>query len=418
MKFRLVLLKEIVLTALSSLLRNKTRSFLTLLGIIIGVATVIMMVSIVEGINRDFRSQMEKLGASQIYISKYEPGIRIGRMPKELRLRKDFTLEDVKALRKLDILEEVVPVVHLFSGQMIRSRWEKTSSAFVIGTSSGYLKVVLYNIMAGRFFTKAEENYRANVAVLGADVADTLFPGIDPIGKYIFIGNSKFKVIGTFEKRGRAFGQTRDNYVVIPITTLLKHYPKFRLGRRLSDMFIIARPKRPELIEEAMDEIVELLRVRRKLRPDQPNDFAIYTQEAFVELYSQITSGVFLVAILIASIALVVGGVGIMNIMLVSVKERTTEIGLRKAIGAKNKHILLQFVVESVTLALLGGLLGMAFGFGVALLINRATSFPAAVTLPGILLGVGVSSAVGLFFGIYPAYKASQLNPIEALRYE
>ena len=417
MRVRLTLFKEIIITALNSLMRNKTRSFLTLLGIIIGVATVIMMISIVEGINKDFQKELEELGASQIYISKFEPGVRIGRPPKELRLRKDFTLEDVEALRKLDILEEVVPMINVFSG-MVRSRWEKTRSAYVIATSSGYLRVVLFNLMAGRFFTRAEERNKADVAVLGAEVADTLFPGIDPIGKYIFIGNNKFKVIGVFEKRGRAFGQTRDNYVVIPVTSLLKHYPGYRKRRRMSDMLIIARPKDPALMEEAMDEIIELLRYRRKLKPDQPNDFAVFTQEAFQELYSQITSGVFLVAIFIASIALLVGGVGIMNIMLVSVKERTTEIGLRKALGAKKKHILTQFVVESVTLSLLGGLLGMALGFGVAYLIKAATSFPAAVTLPGIILGVGVSSGVGLFFGIYPAYKAAELNPIEALRYE
>ena len=414
---RFTLFTELLNTAFSSIMRHKSRAFLTVLGIIIGVTTVIAMVGVTEGINVSFQKQMEELGSNIINVSKVEPGIRLGRPPKELRMRKNLTLEDLKAIEKLPSIESAVGQLSMFERGLVRSKFNTSRGIVLVGVTHDYLDVVKINLIGGRFFTEPEERSKANVTILGADVATNLFPGVDPIGKKLHIGNTTYTVIGVMEKRGSFMGQSQDNYVVIPLTTLIKKYPAAK-KRLWGGLHIMARPKSPELLERAMDEITEVLRMRRKLKPDQENDFAIYTQEYINELFSQLVSGVFLVGILIASISLLVGGIGIMNIMLVSLRERTSEIGLRRAIGAKKKHILFQFVVEAVTLSLVGGLLGMFLGFALSFLAKAAANFPAAVTPFGVILGVGVSTMVGLFFGIYPAWKAANLNPVEALRYE
>jgi len=414
---RFTLLSELFGTAISSIMRNKSRTFLTVLGIIIGVTTVIAMVGVTEGIKVNFQQQMDVLGSNMIYVSKFEPGIRFGRMPKKLRMRKNLTLEDMKALGELPSVESVVGQIKLMEQGIVRSKFATTTGVIVVGTTADYLHVVRVNLLNGRFFTESEEKSKANVAVLGADTAATLFPGVDPIGKKFHMGNTSYRVIGVMEKMGSFLGQSRDTYVILPISTVFKRYPSVK-RRMWGGLTIMARPKSPELLGKAMDEITEVLRMRRRLRPQDDNDFAIFTQEYINNLFSQLVSGVFLVGILIASISLLVGGIGIMNIMLVSLRERTSEIGLRRAIGAKRKHIMFQFVVEAVTLSLVGGLLGMFFGFALSFLAKAAANFPAAVTPFGVLLGVGVSTLIGLFFGIYPAWKAANLNPVEALRYE
>jgi len=415
---KLTLLGELVRTALLALLRNKSRSFLTALGIIIGVATVIAMVGVTEGIRVSVEKQMEALGSNLIFVSKFEPGIRFGRLPRKLRLRKNLTLKDLKAVEELPSVDSAVAQIKMFEGGKIRSRYSTTTGVVILGTTYDYLDVVKLNLMAGRFFTPGEERSKANVSVLGADVVENLFPGVDPIGKKFHMGNATYRVIGVMESMGKgAFGQNQDNYVIIPITTLYKYYPRAR-RRWWGGLYIMARPKSPRLLQQAMDEIIEIMRVRRRLKPGDENDFAVYTAEYVNELFNQLMGGVFLVGILIASISLLVGGIGIMNIMLVSMRERTAEIGLRRALGARRKHILFQFVVEAVVLSLSGGLIGMILGFAFAFLAKAAAHFPAQVTPFGVGLGVGVSTLVGLFFGIYPAWKASQLNPVEALRYE
>ncbi len=415
---RFTLAGELIKTALSSLGRNKTRSFLTALGIIIGVATVMAMVGVTEGIRVNMKKQLEVLGSNLIFVSKFEPGIRFGRTPRKLRLRKNLTLKDLESIQKLPSVEYAAGQIKLFEGRKVRSKYSTTTGVVLIGATSDYLRVLKMNLMAGRFFTQGEERSRANVAVLGADVVENLFPGVDPIGKKFHMRNSTYRVIGVMEKMGQGlFGQNQDNYVILPITTLYKYYP---WSRRLwwGGLFIMARPKSPELLQEAMDEITEVLRIRRRLKPSQDNDFSIYTQEYVNKLFNQLIGGVFLVGVLIASISLLVGGIGIMNIMLVSMRERTSEIGLRRALGAKRRHILFQFLVEAVVLSLGGGLIGMILGFLLALVAKAAAHFPAQVTFFGVAMGIGVSTLVGIFFGIYPAWKASQLSPVEALRYE
>lgn len=414
---RFTLISELLRTAISSIMRNKSRTFLTVLGIIIGVTTVIAMVGVTEGIKVNFQQQMDVLGSNMIYVSKFEPGIRLGRLPKKLRMRKNLTLEDLKAIEKLPSIDSAVGQIKLMEQGMVRSKYANTTGVIIVGATADYLRVVKVDLMHGRFFTQSEEMSKANVAVLGADTAATLFPGVDPIGKKFHMGNTSYRVIGVMEKLGSFLGQSRDTYVILPISTVFKRYPSAK-RRMWGGLTIMARPKSPELLGKAMDEITEVLRMRRRLKPQDENDFAIFTQEYVNNLFSQLVSGVFLVGILIASISLLVGGIGIMNIMLVSLRERTSEIGLRRAIGAKRKHILFQFVVEAVILSLVGGGLGMIFGFALSFLAKAAANFPAAVTPFGVLLGVGVSTLVGLFFGIYPAWKAANLNPVEALRYE
>jgi len=414
---RLTLLSELLRAAFSSLMRNKTRAFLTVLGVIIGVTTVIAMVGVTEGIKVSFEKQMEIVGSNLIYISKFEPGVRMGRMPKKLRMRKNLTLEDLKAIKKVSYLGNSVAQIKMFERGIIKSRYSTTRGVILIGASSDYPEVVKVNLMNGRFFTQGEETGKANVAILGADVAENLYPGVDPVGKHLHIGNTSYRVVGVLEKLGSCFGQSQDNLVIIPITTLFKKYPSAK-RRMWGGMVILARPKSPEFLNVAMDEMIEVMRMRRKLKPKDDNDFAIYTQEYVNNLFNQLVSGVFLVGILIASISLLVGGIGIMNIMLVSLRERTSEIGLRRAIGAKKKHIMFQFIVEAITLSLVGGFLGMVLGFAISFLAKALAHFPAAVTPFGVILGVGVSTLVGLFFGIYPAYKAANQNPVEALRYE
>ncbi len=415
---RLTLLGELIGTAFISLGRNKSRSFLTALGIIIGVATVISMVGVIEGIRVNVENQMELLGSNLIFVSKFEPGIRFGRLPRKLRLRKNLTLEDLKAIEALPSIEAAVGQIKMFEGSQVRSRYSTTAGIVVMGTTYDYLKVVKLNLLAGRFFTQGEEKSKANVAVLGSEVVENLFPGVDPIGKKFHMGNATYRVVGVMESVGQGlFGQSQDEYVIIPITTLYKYYPKAR-RRWWGGLYIMARPKSPRLLQQAMDDIIEVMRMRRRLRPRDENDFAVYTTEYVNQLFNQLVGGVFLVGVLIASISLLVGGIGIMNIMLVSMRERTSEIGLRRALGAKRKHILFQFIVEAVVLSLSGGLVGMVLGFSFAFLAKAVAHFPAQVTSFGVGLGVGVSTLVGLFFGIYPAWKASQLNPVEALRYE
>jgi putative ABC transport system permease protein len=265
----------------------------------------------------------------------------------------------------------------------------------------------------GRFITEAEVTHSARVCLLGSELADSLFPNLNPIGKEIRVGSEAFTVVGVLSKRGSVFGQSRDNFVGLPLTTLMKYfaYEKDRLE-------IIAVPKTSEMLEEAIQQISDILRVRRKVPYGKPNDFAIMTTDTLITLYKQITGAAFLVMIVISSIGLLVGGIGVMNIMLVSVKERTREIGIRKAIGARSGDILKQFLIEAVVLTGAGGLIGVFIGFGIALIVRAATPLPAAVSMWSVGLGLSVSIGIGLFFGIFPAQKAAKMDPIVSLRYE
>ncbi len=411
------IVQEIVRMAFESIRSHKLRSILTLLGIMIGVMTVIAMVSIIQGLNATFLSELQSAGSDIIVVNKYEPGIQIGHVSEEDRQRKDLTLEDAAAIAEECPGVKSVAVdltVDVFESIPIRYQSVKTTDTIILGMNSQWPQVLsIYVPREGRFFTEADVSHRARVCVLGADAHETLFPHTDALGKDIRIGPEKFAVVGILEKRGSMFGQSQDNIVGIPITTLMKYFPY-----DLENLEIIATPADRVAYEEASEQIINVLRQRRKVPFGEPNDFAVFGQDTLIDLYNQLTGAAYLVMIVISSIGLLVGGIGVMNVMLVTVKERTREIGIRKAIGARSGDILKQFLIEAVFLTGTGGAAGILLGYLIAFIVRAATPLPASVTLWSIGAGFLVSVSVGLFFGIFPAQKAAQTDPIICLRYE
>ena len=413
---RFQMFREVFRMAIDSLRAHKLRSFLTILGIVIGVMTVIGMVSIIQGLNKSFLSELQSAGSDMIVIRKDE-GIQMGRKSEEERIRKDLTFDDVKAIETGAPLVKAVAVsvyVSVFDPVEVKYRSAKSDNAMVIGMNEKWPVVMsLYLPQRGRFITESEVTRNARICVLGSELADTLFPTTNPIGKEIRVGPEAFTVIGVLAKRGQMFGQSRDNFVGLPITTLMKYFSYEKDG-----LEIMASPRQAEMLGETIEQITGVLRQRRKVPFGQPNDFAVMTQDTLVDLYNQLTGAAYLVMIVISSIGLLVGGIGVMNIMLVSVKERTREIGIRKAIGARSGDILKQFLIEAVFLTGTGGLIGVLAGFGIALIVRAATPLPAAVSPWSVVLGLSVSATIGLFFGIVPAQKAAHMDPIVSLRYE
>ncbi len=374
------------------------------------------MVSIIQGLNRAFLAELESAGSDLIMVTKNDP-VQMGNRTEEERQRKDLTFEDALAIKNECSLVKAVAVdlaANIFESIPIKYQNIKSQDAFILGMNEKWPEIItLYLPTSGRFITDSDIQHRAKVCVLGSELAETLFPHTDPLEKKIRIGPEEFTVVGVLQKRGSIFGQSRDNFVGIPITTLMKYYTY-----DLEQIEIIAIPRGHGNIQEAMDQIINVLRTRRKVGFGKPNDFAIYTQDTFIDLYNRLTGAVFLVMITISSIGLLVGGIGVMNIMLVSVKERTHEIGIRKALGARSSDILKQFLIEAIFLTGVGGISGVVIGFGIAFLVKAATPLPASVTPWSVIAGLLVSISVGLFFGIFPAQKAAKLDPIISLRYE
>ena len=413
---RLQIFREVFRMAIDSIRSHKLRSFLTILGIVIGVMTVIGMVSIIQGLNKSFLSELQSVGSDMIHIQKYD-AVQMGQRSEEERMRKDLSFEDAQAIEQGAPLVRAVAVsnyVSVFAQNEIKYQNAKSDTAMIIGMNEKWPTVMsLYLPRLGRFLTEAELDRSARVCVLGSELADALFPMTNPLGKEIRVGPEAFTVVGVLAKRGQMFGQSRYNFVGLPITTLMKFFPYEKDG-----LEIIAVPRRSEDLPETIEQIRNVLRQRRKVPYGKPDDFAVMTQDSMVDLYNQLTGAAYLVMIVISSIGLLVGGIGVMNIMLVSVKERTREIGIRKAIGARSGDILKQFLIEAIFLTGVGGILGVLVGFGIALIVNAATPLPATVSPWSVVLGLSVSAAIGLFFGIFPAQKAAHMDPIESLRYE
>jgi len=411
-------IKESMLMAWASLKSNKMRSFLTILGVLIGVTAVIGMVSIIQGLNNSMAKQIESLGSNAIYVTKFKIGIRLGNISEEERKRKEITFEDAMAVREYcPSVSEVSPQNWGPGSHIAKFGKEEDTRFELIGVLPEYEVVNNNFVKEGRFFTDSDVNYRAEVVVLGPDVKERLFPYLDPIGKEILLGGAtfspkKFTVIGVMEKRPNILGGSMNNFILLPYWTFMKLYPQEK------GLLLIARPKSPDVISKAIDEITELMRRRRALPPDKPNDFAVSTQDDLMNVYHQITTGVYLAMVVISSIGLLVGGVGVMNIMLVSVTERTREIGIRKAIGAKKRDIVWQFLIEAMTLSGTGGVLGIVVGVVLSQLIALTTPLPASISVPWVIIGFSVAVSVGLIFGIYPAYRAAKVDPIVSLRYE
>jgi putative ABC transport system permease protein len=405
--------------ALVAMRTHKLRSFLTLLGVMAGVATVIMMVSFVVGFNNSITAAFTSFGAHLVQFQKYEP--RFGgpsEIPEEQKNRRDLTIEDAKALKQLATLAAAVsPERYIFQSVNVRAGREEANNPVVLGAAPDYSVANNHFIQDGRFFTDADLSHAARVCVIGTDVADALFPHRDPIDEQVLVNGQACRVIGLFEKKGSAFGGSNDNFLALPISAFDEQFPEVKNGGG-DTIHIATVPRRPEDIQALIEQETGILRVRRGLRPNQPDDFAMFTSEGLLRNFQQITGGVAAAMIVIAGIALLVGGVGVMNIMLVNVTQRTREIGLRKALGARRVDIALQFLVEAVTLTGVGGALGIAFGLSAAVLARLLFDFDAATPAWSVLLGLGVSTAVGLIFGMWPALKAARQDPIEALRYE
>ena len=410
---------ENVTFAFVAMREQKLRSFLTLLGVVAGVATVIMMVSFVVGFNNQIVSSFTQFGTYLVQFQKYEPRFGgPGGPPEDQRNRRDLTIEDALALKHLSKLVAAVSQErYLFGGQIqVRAGRVEANGPLILGTNPDYSAANTHFVDDGRFITDTDISHKARVAVIGTDVAQALFPHRDAIDQGITINGVPYRVVGIFEHKGGMFG-SNDNFVAIPISAFDEQFPEVKNGHG-DTIHIATVPRRAEDVQALIEEETAILRARRGLRPNQPNDFALFTSQAQLEQFQQITGGVAAAMLIIAGIALLVGGVGVMNIMLVNVTQRTREIGVRKAIGATRRDIATQFLVEAVTLTGVGGALGIGVGLGAALLARVVFDFEAAAPLWAVFLGFGVSTAVGVAFGLWPAVKASRLDPIEALRYE
>ncbi len=412
-------MNEILNLALQTFKSHRMRSFLTTLGIIIGVTTVIAILSLIEGLNQSVAAQIRSIGSDLIFVSKIS-FVRMGPPNfEEIAKRPDLTPDDALAIKQLPSVETAIPTIEQ-NFTKLKYKDKEIAMTSIEGTSGDFSKTHNYFVEAGRDLNADDILHRRNVGVIGSYVAKNLFGDESPLGKDLNIGAHRIKIIGVYRERGSFLGQSMDNLIVIPYTFYEKIFPRKRttvIEKAIGGYSISVVPK-PKRVEQAMDEIRELMRRRHGLRFDQPDDFELGTQQMLYELYQNITRVGFVAIVAIAVISLIVGGIGIMNIMLVSVAERTREIGIRKAVGASNQNILFQFLTESSALALVGGIIGIILGVLLAWIISIVSPLKAAVSLWMILLGFGFSSAVGIFFGMYPARKAASLNPIEALRYE
>jgi putative ABC transport system permease protein len=412
---RLEDVKESALMAVDTLRANKLRSSLTILGVSVGVITVIFMVSIIQGLNKAFADQIESLGSNTIFISKFEPSFGRPPGPDEIH-RKDLTVDDADALRREAPSIVGVSPIHRKLSSTVRYQDKQTDTPILLGVTPYYEFVHTQYVASGRFINDIDMQDRSNVAIVGVDVKNALFPYEDPIDKEVRINGNPYHVIGVMEPLGNFFGQSRDNSVFVPLSTFDKYYAEGPFPEVV--FFMVVRPQSRAVVKNAMDEVTDILRRRRRVPPGAKNDFGVSSQDSLLDVYNQLTGATALVLTSISFVALMIGGIGVMNIMLVSVTERTKEIGIRKAVGATKLNILSQFLIEAVVLTAIGGFAGLAVGELASLLMNKYSPLPAYVPLWAIGIGVGISAAVGIVFGLWPAWKAARLNPIDALRWE
>jgi putative ABC transport system permease protein len=422
--------RDITLLAFDTLRANKLRSALTVLGVVIGITAIVGMTSLIRGFDESLRASIQELGPDTIFLAKFS-GISIaaGRDFAELLRRPNLTVEDATAIEKL---APSVGIVDIWLGAggaptltRILYRGDQTKMLAVLGATEHFADINFLELQAGRFFTESEVSRRRNVVVLGQTPYQALFgaTGIDPIGKRVRVGAVEYTVIGVVGKRPAAggFDLGQDDFVVIPETTYRRQFGirVFRQGNQThQSVLIAAAPREGATRDRLAEEVQDIMRIRHGLRVDEPNDFDIVSQDAAVEVWEQVSQATYLALVVISSIALMVGGIGVMAIMTISVTERTREIGLRKALGARRKEILFQFLAEAAVLTSVGGIIGILLGSAIGLTISLASGFPVSLPWWSFALGLGFSATIGIVFGMVPAVRASRLDPIEALRYE
>ncbi len=408
---------EDIKMAIETIRTHKVRSFLTVLGVVIGTMVAILVASILLGVQKNVQDSLNEFGVDNIFILRFEPGIRFGRLSPEERARKPLTYEDGIAIKEeLAAVKNVVieAVFRIGEGQQpirtARNKGHELTNIVFRGMTSSYSEVVNGRMKEGRFYTDMEDLHREDVVVLGFDAEKSLFPDERAEGKQLLVDGNFYTVIGVFDKKKSTLNQAGDVEVFIPYRTYRKHYPK-------DDENVVIAMAYPGMKNLAEDQIRGLLRTRRRVPPNKPDNFGMSSAEQLGVQFRDIMSGIFQLVVGIVSIGLLVGGVGVMNIMLMSVTERTREIGVRKAIGARKRDISFQFITEAMTLTGIGGVLGVVLSLIFSFLMQLA-HFPSTVPVWAVLLAVAVASSVGLFFGIYPAMKAASLDPVIALRYE
>lgn len=409
-------LRDAVMMALSSLRANKLRSGLTILGVLIGVSSVIGLAAIIDGLNGAMDNEIDSLGSNIIDIDRYPIGTDYDELTDEERNYPFLTVGEARAIQMhCPSVDGVAPMNHYWApgGNVAKYKKRKATQHALLGTWHDFLKVKDKEVAAGRFIGELDVRQRAMVCVLGDGIKETLFMDEDPIGREIRINGDRFQVIGVLQKIASNFNETyENNKIMIPLSTKEKLHPWDKA------LTLAARAVSYDKMEQAKEEIIDALRVYRKVPFNKDNNFALITQDTFKEQIANITQYIYLAMLIITSVGLMVGGIGVMNIMLVSVTERTREIGVRKAIGAKRANVLLQFLTEAMTLSGVGGVIGIVLGVILGIAANSAFGFPVSVPLFWVVIGFVVAVSVGLISGMYPAWKAARLDPIEALRYE
>ena len=413
--------EEFVL-ALDTLRKNPLRSALTILGIVIGITTVITVSAMINGLNDNVLAGIRELGSDTIIAYRF-PWAGLSHPPSAWFTRKELQPEWAEDMEKLPHVLAASPSMRIFMPQFgsgtadVRRGAYRAKNVILQGNSPSINRIFDMKIQFGRPFDQNDTDHRTPVVMLGYDTARILFPenASQSIGQEVTLNGQLFTVIGTMEKRKQGISggaNPEDNIAVMPVTTLRKLYPNKK------DYVIFAKASDPKMVSEAVEEMRELLRRKRRLSSDKPDDFALFTSDYFLDLWNKISGLVFLLMFAVASVGLIVGGIGVMNIMLVSVTERTREIGVRKAIGARRNSILAQFLIEAVTLSAIGGVIGVIFGSGLTLLLRYGLSVPATLSLFWIVTALVLCAFIGIGFGVYPAWKAARLDPVEALRYE
>ena len=404
-------MREPVGVALETLRAHKMRSFLMLLGIILSVATLIVVIALISGVNQYIANKVANLGSNAFTVMRYPIITEMEELVKAMRRNKLVTWDDYEALREnLKLPQRVGAEIWTSGKARVGSLTIQDTS--IRGVSASMADIDAQEMTDGRYITEADENSRAMVAMIGSELANKLFPSLDPVGHEVMLDSRPFIVVGVAKPIGTVLGQSQDNFAYIPVETYIKIYGAYE------GIWINVQARGAEWMERTQDEARVLMRARRHLSPNETDSFGILDSETLMKLWNQLTGVIAMAMVGVVSIFLVIGGVVIMNVMLATVTERTREIGIRKALGASRRDILLQFLVEACVMSAMGGAIGVAIAYGICLLAKATTSIPMHVPISAVVIAELISAAVGIFFGVYPARKAAMLEPIEALRTE